>query len=301
MIELKAPQLLPRETPAEENLKSFPYLMSAKLDGIRCLSNSQGEAVSRTLKPIPNEFIRKEFRKYPFLAGADGELIVGSPTSQSVCRDTTSVVMSKSGEASFTYYLFDIWSSQLVYEDRYAILLDWEAKGKLPYWCQLLTHYKVENLQQMQAQEGLYVGMGYEGAVVRNPRGLYKQGRCSLKQDNAFKVKRYMDDEARIIGYECAWENTNAAEVNELGRTKRSTKAEGLVAKEELGALHVTHPEWGDFWIGSGWTQEQRINLWAIRTQLAGQYVKFKYFPVGVKDKPRHPVFITFRNIEIDG
>ena len=37
----------------------YPVLVTPKLDGIRCLVKDTG-VVSRTLKPIPNKYIRKE-------------------------------------------------------------------------------------------------------------------------------------------------------------------------------------------------------------------------------------------------
>lgn len=53
----------------------FPYLVSPKYDGIRCLIIG-GEVVSRNLKPIRNKHIQAALRGLPDL---DGELIVGNP------------------------------------------------------------------------------------------------------------------------------------------------------------------------------------------------------------------------------
>jgi DNA ligase-1 len=50
--------------------------------------------------------------------------------------------------------------------------------------------------------------------------------------------------------------------------------------------------------VGTGFTADQRADFWSRREQLRGQLVKYKHFPHGVKDAPRHPVFLGFRDPE---
>jgi DNA ligase-1 len=61
-----------------------------------------------------------------------------------------------------------------------------------------------------------------------------------------------------------------------------------------LGALIV---EWEGklFNIGTGFTDAERIDIWNRKEQYHGKQAKFKYLPVGVKDLPRHPVFLGWR------
>lgn len=63
-----------------------------------------------------------------------------------------------------------------------------------------------------------------------------------------------------------------------------------------LGALVCALPGGIKFSIGSGFTQEEREAFWAIRDKLPGRLVKYKYFPVGVKDRPRFPVYLGWRD-----
>ena len=51
-----------------------------------------------------------------------------------------------------------------------------------------------------------------------------------------------------------------------------------------------------EFSIGSGFTEEQRREIWNKKVELIGSIVKYKYFEVGVKDKPRFPIFLAFRD-----
>lgn len=106
------------------------------------------------------------------------------------------------------------------------------------------------------------------------------------------KLKRFEDSEAEVLGIEEEMHNANTAETNELGRTKRSTAKAGLVGKGTMGALIVRDVKTGvEFNIGSGFTAHDRTEAWK-----PGELVKYKFFPVGVKDKPRHPVFLGRRS-----
>jgi DNA ligase-1 len=88
--------------------------------------------------------------------------------------------------------------------------------------------------------------------------------------------------------------NGNVATVNELGYTERSAHQAGLVPMDTLGALVLKHDA-GPFRCGTGFTDEQRAQIWANRESLMGRMAKIKHFKIGVKDLPRFPVFLDFR------
>ena len=100
-----------------------------------------------------------------------------------------------------------------------------------------------------------------------------------------------------LIGFEEEMHNGNEALVNELGRTKRQTLKANMSGKGTLGALIVrditTEVE---FSIGSGFDANDRSSLWSQKDGLIGRIVKYKFFPIGIKDKPRHPIFLGFRD-----
>ena len=50
------------------------------------------------------------------------------------------------------------------------------------------------------------------------------------------------------------------------------------------------------FSIGSGFTESQRADMYANRDTLPGRLVKYKSFNIGVKEKPRFPIFLGFRS-----
>ena len=274
----------------------YPVYASPKLDGIRC-SIVDGKALSRTLKPIPNKHIFNQLSATD-LNGLDGELIIGSPTSKTCYNESVSGVMSHEGEPAYTYYVFDCHDVSGSFTRRFreltASLGEWT---KFPQIC-LLEQNLLQNEAEMLAYEAAKVEEGYEGIILRSPEAPYKYGRSTVKEGYLLKVKRFVDQDAEIIGIVEEMYNGNEAQTNELGRTKRSTAAAGLSGKGTMGALHVRDLASGvDFHIGTGFTAEVRASMWA--NPPIGQFCKYKHFPVGQKDKPRHPVFLGLRS-ELD-
>lgn len=251
-----------------------------------------GVVLSRSLKPIPNQHVQRLFgtRK---LDGLDGELIVGAPNDPCVYRNTNSGVMSQRGEPEVRFFVFDYFlAPTLPYTERYKLIKE-------------VAHVKVEVLQQhlvmdheaLLKLEEKYLNEGYEGLMLRDPKGTYKFGRSTVKEGILLKLKRFTDAEARIVGFEELMKNGNEAKTNALGYTERSSHKDNLIPMNTLGALIVQDMETGvEFNIGSGFTQSDREEIWTNRTGLVGQIVKYKSFDVGVKDKPRFPIFLGLRD-----
>jgi DNA ligase-1 len=251
--------------------------------------------VSRTLKAIPNKHISAAL-SHPALNGLDGELIIGEPTSKFCYQSSVSGVMSHDGEPDFTFYVFDNYLAAGGYRERYAELQRWHS-ASLPSFIKLLPQTVIANETELQVFEAECLEQGYEGLILRSFDAPYKFGRSTVKEGYLLKVKSFDDSDAEIIGFEEEMFNGNEAETNELGRTKRSTAKAGLSGKGTLGAFlvrdHITGVE---FAIGTGLTAEQRATAWGERDRLVGKLVKYRYFSVGVIEKPRHPVFAGYRD-----
>lgn len=283
---------------AEFDKIQYPVFASPKLDGIRC-SIVEGRALTRTLKEVPNRHIFGQLSN-AWLDGLDGELIVGPPTSNTVYNDTVSNVMAHDKTPKYTYYVFDLHTRTDSFERRYAAL---QSTVRSIHESMNLTHIVlldqqlIHNEAEMLTYETAKVAEGYEGLILRSPGAPYKYGRSTVKEGYLLKVKRFEDSEAEIIGFEEEMFNGNEAQTNELGRTKRSTAKAGLTGKNTLGAFQVRDVHTGiKFSIGTGLTAIERQSHWLNREHLVGALVKYKYFPVGVKVAPRHPVFLGFRD-----
>lgn len=277
---------------AELDKLTYPLMASPKLDGVRCCIRD-GLALSRTLKQIPNCFVRQTLN-HSYLDGLDGELIVGNPTSKTCYRDTVSGVMSHEGMPEFTYYVFDLTDYDRSFQERYAEL-GRRITGVVRI--ERLPHAIIIDDRDLAEYEARMVAQGYEGIILRDMHAPYKFGRSTVNEGYMLKVKRFSDGEAEIIGFEEEMFNGNEATTNELGRTKRSSHAAGKVGKGTLGAFLVRDATTGvEFSVGTGLTAEERALCWRDRHTLIGELVKYKSFEVGVKDKPRHPVFLGFRD-----
>jgi DNA ligase-1 len=286
-------------------LTVWPRLVSRKLDGIRATAQ-KNVLKSRTLKDIPNAAIQDMFKGLP--EGLDGELIYGEPNAPDVFNKTSSIVMGNKpmhqqmAREGVKYYLFDWYDAVTPFVERYKALKEFFAlkPAGIAAPLKLVEHYLVKDLAAvLRFEEKWVVNEGFEGVMLRSLEGLYKEGRSTFNEGYLLKVKRFSDSEAEVINTFEEEHNTNEAEVNELGRTKRSSAKAGMVGKGTLGGLNVRDLETGvEFSIGTGFTAQDRVNLWAERDMLVGRVVKYKSLKVGEVEKPRHPVWLGWRSKE---
>jgi DNA ligase-1 len=294
---LERPLLAAKTTDADLQRAKYPMLASPKIDGIRALA--AGCLLSRSLKPIPNAHTQGLFSK-PEFHGFDGELVVGNPTDKNLMQQTNSGVMSRGGKPAVKYYVFDLWEMNAPFAARYDAMCNLVTAGQ-DYFkmqeLQIVPHERVSSYEELLTLEAAYLEAGYEGVMLRSLNGRYKQNRSTVREGILLKVKRFVDSEATVLDYEPLYRNENAATVDERGYTKRSTHQDNKIADDLLGALYVQDLHSGvKFSIGSGLTLSQRQRLWADRSSLVGRIIKYKSFPVGVKDKPRIPIFLGFRS-----
>ena len=272
----------------------FPVLASPKLDGIRCLM-IDGAAHSRNLKLIPNQFIQ---RKLSGLKGLDGELIVGHPRGEGVFNRSTSGVMSRDGEPEFRLYVFDMFDHYYVdnaFENRLKAAK--RVADQAGVYVTHVPHKLIKTIAELDEYEAKQLLAGFEGVMIRDPRGPYKHGRSTMREGWLGKIKRFADSEAVVIGFVEQMHNGNEAKKDALGRTERSSHKANLTGKNTLGALMVRDNTSGvEFEIGTGFDDMTRQRIWASQDYWLGLTVKYKYQPTGVKDKPRFPVFLGERD-----
>lgn len=286
---------------------TFPLIASPKLDGVRAIVTAAG-ILSRSLKPIPNRHVQELLLGLP--VGLDGELIVGDPTAKDAYRKTVSVVMSDDKPIDgLVFFVFDLQQAGPYLERAAALRQVMEVEHPAPLY--LVNQIQVDSLERLEELEKSWVDEGFEGAILRKPDSPYKHGRSSVREGYLLKLKRFQDGEAVVIGVTELMHNGNEATVNELGRTARSHKKAGLVGAGVMGTLVVRDVKTGvEFEIGTGFTAEERRTIWQeqlrqdwhasivgdIVSGPLGRLVKYKHFPSGAKDKPRHPVFLGWRD-----
>lgn len=270
---------------------TFPKMLSPKLDGIRAIV-FDGVIYSRNLKPIPNRYIQSFVaNNADFLEGFDGELIIGDPTDPRCFNISTSGIMSRDGEPAFSFYVFDK-VGEGTFLERFDISEDFDD---VPAFVSVVLQLNVQNVEELNFYEQHFVGLGYEGVMLKDPNGLYKFGRATARSQELLKVKRFEDCELEVVGFEERLHNANEATTNALGHTERSSHKANMIGRGDLGALIC---KFGDDTVnvGSGFTDEDRAEIWANRAKYLGKLARVKHQPAGAKDKLRFPVFTGWRD-----
>lgn len=277
---------------AELDKIRFPMLASYKLDGIRCVITPEGPR-TRALKEVPNRHVARMLQALP--AGLDGELVILDERGDVDFRATTSGIMSQKGEPAFRFLVFDDFlfeEGKAPFWERHLSLLPKE----FPDWVQVVQHHQMDHADDVNKMFERALAENYEGLILRCPAAPYKHNRSTLKEQGMLKVKPWADAECVIYDWEPKFRNDNVAETNELGRTKRSSKKEGLVQLDEMGILVGRNERWERIEIGTGFTGTDRVEM--FKNPPIGQTVRFRYISVGNYDKPRHASFAGFRHLD---
>lgn len=271
------------------NSLTYPLMASAKLDGYRAVCHD-GRALSRSLKPIRNNYVRGQLEaNMDTLNGFDGELCLANLTEN--FSTVSSAISASDGCPDFRYVVFD-YVGDGCYQERFLSRI----KDTLPAFVVVVPMQIVNNFDELMAVHSKWTGEGFEGTMVRRFDGkdVYKAGRSTSRELYLCKIKDFDDSELEVVDMVERLHNGNEATTNELGRTQRSSHQENMVGRGDLGALVCRY---GDETVnvGSGFTDEQRAEIWHNKSQYIGRLAKIKHQSSGAKDKLRFPIFISFR------
>lgn len=283
----------------------FPVIATPKLDGIRCVTRDvprppgfMCEPFTRSLKPIPNIHVAAQLAQY-CPPGLDGELmtydsdLLDPKERVRNFNDISSDIMAHKGVPNFKYHVFD---SEIENGKTYMWRLRnlQEIFGSLPKFCVYVPERLIESLSQLLEYEAEQIALGYEGICFRDPNSKYKYGRSTLREGHLIKMKRFVTEEAVVIGMEEEMANNNPSVLGTTGYAERSSHSANLVGKGRMGAL-ICKNDQGEFKVGTGFNATQRQNMWDTKDSVIGRTITFKHQPHGSKDLPRIPVFVGFR------
>lgn len=275
----------------------LPVYVSPKVDGVRGV-NVGGVLKTRALKSVPNTYTQDLFSRAE-LAGLDGELVVGELTSKDVYLRSSAELRSFSGEPDVTFYVFD-YVSDGVYVERLKSLQSKiaELPQHLINRVVALPSTLVTTVAELLEIEERYLSEGYEGVICRRQDALYKFGRSTPLEQGMVKVKRFSDSEALIVDMVEEVENTSEPSINELGRQFRRQDKNQVRNKGRMGSLVLQDVRTGIvFNLGTGFSAKDREDFWSNRnSHVLKTIVKYKSFNIGVKDRPRHPVYLGIRH-----
>src|SRR5690606_4480042 len=110
----------------------------------------------------------------------------------------------------------------LTYEERMAYLSNYLYERSLYIHYPILdvTLYEVNSGEEVATLYQQEVDAGFEGLILRDPKGMWKNGRSTLSKQEFLRMKPSGDAEAVVYGIQEAMQNNNVAETNELGYTE---------------------------------------------------------------------------------
>lgn len=177
-----------------------PHVIQPKLDGIRCVIDRFGMK-SREGKPIagaPHIFssLTNYFKSNPD-AVLDGELYNHDLKNDfeqivSVVRREkhTKETLEKSKKI-VQYHIYD-FVNENTYDKRYSML---QGVCDFSLYTRLVPSYTVESFDDIQRKHEYFVGLGYEGSMIRVLDSLYEYKRSK----NLIKFKDFQDAEFTIL------------------------------------------------------------------------------------------------------
>lgn len=300
----------------DQNKVQFPVLAQPKVDGVRGL-NMHGGLTGRSLKLFKNRYTTNFFSQ-DFFIGFDGEFVAESETHPDLCRLTTSAIGTITGEPFMLWWLFDYITPETVewgYAVRYAKLQERVAQIQSNPECQpwaghlrIVPATMVRSLEELLELDELHLSEGYEGTIIRDPNGFHKQGRSTVREGGLLRIKRFIESEAIVEAIVEGESNQNEAQTNELGLQFRSSHQENMVPNGLVGSLmcravstvkdgpRVVIETGQQITVSPGnMPHDLRKFYFENQSELVGKIIKFKFFPKGIKDKPRFPTFVSIR------
>ena len=287
------------------NLETIPYpqMASYKFDGIRCIFKD-GQMYTRSLKQVPNIKLHERFsllKKY----SVDNDVILdGELWCRSVPFNELSGIVRQFDcklPDDLFFYCFDYIKNEKYEEEfitRVTRYMDLHIHDFI--WIRAVDQWEIDNADATESLFNRALDEGFEGLILRNPKGYYKTGRATVKENLMYKVKPFETFDAMVTGVIQATEVNEGAEkkTNELGRSVTSKKQGDRHLIEKASAFEVEY-NGKSLKVTLAMTDEEKEAVWKTWTNYIGKTIEYKGMLVGAKDLPRHPVFLRFIDTEV--
>mgnify|MGYP001275633226 CR=1 FL=1 len=250
-----------------------PYLIQPKLDGERCRALFSTTGTVTLLSSEENEIVSVPHINTALEAlhlrnvELDGELYVHSMSFEEIHSRVSRKVNEHPDSWQIEYHVFDLIDEQRQGDRLHSLhkLLEKVKPPIVPVGITLIT-----DLYDIMRIYDLYIEEGYEGFILRHVYAPYVRTRST----NIMKFKPKKEDYYTIIDW-----------IEE--KTIHGAK------KNSLGALVLQSPiNPARFNVGTGFTADQRQELWERRHTLVGKTVRIKYQHLTTYHIPRFPVFV---------
>ena len=293
----------------------FPLGAQPKIDGVRGLT-TEGHLTGRSLKKHKNKYTTT-FYSTPEYAHMDGELAANDERHPDLCRLTSSALSTITGEPFTLWHVFDCLRKEVVaapYLERYQYLEQYvhyeQTQGRCMH-AKVIPMTVCENLEALLNLDAQWLEMGYEGTIIRGLNAAHKEGRSTVNQGQLLRIKRFIEAEALVLAIEEGDANENVAQINELGHTFRTSHQENKVPNGLVGNLQCEVLEDlmydGKLLFMKGqiitvspgnMDHKMRKHYFEHQDEIVNHVIKYKFFPKGIKDKPRFATYVCHRSAE---
>jgi ATP-dependent DNA ligase len=269
------------------------WLAEPKFDGLRCIVVIEpvcrvpmARAYSRNGKPLWNmgpiltEALRAAPSHRKFIL--DGEVYTKDwNLSMSIVKRST---QTHPDQDKLRYHVWDCLTLE-EWRARVSEVPNADRKKRLDPWkngkyVELVDSTIINNEQELQTTYQTFLTQGYEGAILKNPEGIYE---CGRRSPNWLKIKPWSDADLTVV-------RSYSGEGKHLGRVG------GLVLEGEVewnGRTYCVKTE-----VGTGFTDEEREAFQKMEdTQtLAGRIVEIKFQSIAEDTGAcRFPVYSRLR------
>jgi len=256
---------------------NWPMTAQPKLDGIRLMARLEnGEVVLRTgrgNKPVKYlTGIRNDLygllERLPDNAILDGEAYSLDMTFNELAGAFKTEKFEHPKNRLIRYFIFDVIIYGLDFEDRYRTLVNEFDEYK---YLELVPCENVGSHKEVMELHGKMVSEGYEGIILRDPKGMYQHGRSKA----VLKHKDFFDEEGTVV------------DITEATGTEKGLAL--LVIKDDRGNVFPVRPR-GTF--------ESRKEYLQNKDKYIGKRYTFRFQELSEYGVPRMVVGVCFRDYE---
>lgn len=254
-----------------------PFIVQPKYNGVRCRAVPTMTQVDTNYLLLSSEenpiwstpHINEELTKLHLKSELDGELYCHGMSFEDIVSITSRTVNLHPDYKLIKFHLFDIICNQP--QMKRQLIIE-NLRGISPYIV-VAPFWFCSTLDEVLKVYDNLINLGYEGIIVRNVLGPYERKRSTM----VMKFKPKQGDSYEIIGYK--------EEVSISGQPKGS-----------LGSLALVSGDGQTFSVGSGFTEQQRSELWSKREELIGKFANIRYQHMNARHLPMFTVFVSIAN-----
>ncbi len=235
------------------------YWVSEKLDGVRARWDGQQLLSKNGYKFSAPAWFTEQFPDVVM----EGELWMQRQSYEKI-SSITSQHSPHNGWRQIRLMLFDLPEHGGTFNQRVSAMRQLVVTIDSDY-LRMIPQFRVTDQQQLMQRLNDVVDGGGEGLMLHHQSAYYVNGRS----DALLKLKLYQDAEATVIGYKPG-----------------KGKFRGM-----LGSIKVRDDQGREFYIGSGFTHQQRKQPPPLHSQVTYRYQGRTRYGL-----PRFPVFLHVRN-----